>query len=340
MYLYITEQGARLSKKLDHLIVSKGDEVIDEVLFKDVEAAILFGSIHPTTDAMMALVENGAEVAFLSQGGHFKARLVASTGKNSPLRMKQYDCFCDPVKAKNLAREYVHRKLENGFKVLEAYSYNTNNPFHFDERESYLNNLESVKAWDGDEPDTLRGLEGLGARYYFQGFARCLMHGIEFPGRKYYPSTDPVNALLSFGYSFVARELESLIESYGLDPHIGFYHTPSYGRASLSLDLVEEFRHPLVDRLVLRLFNREIITAKDFERQSGSDKPEQLYLKRDAVRLFVRHYEEFCDSSNRIYKDFKEISWRRILRLRVEALRRALLDDQEVEPFTWEVEEE
>jgi hypothetical protein len=63
-------------------------------------------------------------------------------------------------------------------------------------------------------------------------------------------------------------------------------------------------------------------------------------LKRDAVRLFVRHYEEFCDSSNRIYKDFKEISWRRILRLRVEALRRALLDDQEVEPFTWEVEEE
>jgi CRISP-associated protein Cas1 len=334
MHLYVTEQGARLNKQGGHLRITKGGELLDDVLFSDVESVVLFGAVQPTSEAMFGLLENGSEVAFMTRSGHYRGRLVSGSGKNVLLRLAQYDAFRDRAKSVKIAKGYIRRKLENGQCVLDAYGRNARNPFLFEERDAYVRAIDSVRNWEGYDLDELRGLEGNAARIYFGAFARCLMHGVAFPGRVYYPSTDPVNALLSFGYSLVARELESLLELYGFDPCLGFMHAPSYGRRSLSLDLLEEFRHPLVDRLVLTLFNKRILCEDDFEERADADcRKGGLYLKRDSVCVFIRHYEEFCDSANRIYKDSGEISWRRVMRLRVEAFRRALLDGTDVEPF-------
>jgi len=336
MHLYVTEQGTRLNKCGEHLVVQRNGCSIDDVLLSEVDSLSLFGALYPTTDAILALLDRGVEISLLSRGGHFKGRIVPSMGKNVPLRLKQYDAFCNPEISFEIARGCVVRKLRGGLLLLSSYSYNAHNDFCFTERAEFLENLERLRLYTGNDKDVLRGYEGLGAKLYFQAFARCLKHGIGFPGRKYYPSTDPVNALLSFGYSFVARNMESLLESVGIDPAIGFLHEPSYGRASLALDMLEEFRHPFVDRLVLGLFNRRYIVPDDFENRAEEGTSGQLYLKPDAVKVFIRAYEEQCEAPNRTYADYRDLSWRQVFRRRVESLRQSLMKNFPDCGFDWE----
>jgi len=335
MHLYVTEQGVRLGKTGGHLVVQRDGCTIDDILLSEVDSLSVFGAVHPTTDAMLALLDRGADIAFLSSGGHYRGRLVSSMGKNVPLRLGQYDAYRDTERAFTFAKACVVRKLENGLRVLDAYSKNPHNPFRFESRAEYVKNLTAVQDLSGNDRDTLRGYEGYGARIYFKNFARCLSCGITFPGRKYRPSTDPVNALLSFGYTLAGRTIESLLESYGMDPMIGYLHEPVYGRNSLAQDLLEEFRHPLVDRLVLSLFNRRILGEMDFETRIGEGDSSQLYLKPERLCIFLRHYEEFMERPNGIYRDMGSMPWRGVMRFRVEEFRRAILDGCEMRELAW-----
>ena len=338
MHLYVTEQGTRLNKCGGHLVVQRDGSTIDDILLSEVDSLSLFGAVHPTTDAMLALLDKGTDIAFLSSGGRYRGRLVSSIGKNVPLRLCQYDAFRNRERAFELAKACIVRKLENGLRVLDAYSKNSHNSFRFENREEYLRNLNAVRELQGFDRDVLRGYEGNGARIYFANFSHCLNCGIEFPGRKYHPSTDPVNALLSFGYTLAARSLESLLESYGMDPMLGYLHEPSYGRNSLAQDMLEEFRHPLVDRLVLFLFNRRILTTEDFEQRSEEDSSGQLFLKPTKMRIFLKHYEEYMERPNGIYQGLANLPWRSVMRLRVEAFRRMLLEGIEMTDLQWNPE--
>jgi CRISP-associated protein Cas1 len=277
-FLYVTEQGAYIRKKGPRIQVVKDDELLADRTVKDIGTLVMFGGVHPTTEAMLALLDNGADIAMMTQNGHFKGKMVSAKGKNSLLRVAQYRMFTDESRRLEMARRYVGAKIRNGLDVLLDYHYSSGNPYRLDDttRGQIEKICESLNT-PGIPADSLRGYEGAGARCYFQEFAKCLLHGRVFPGRNFHPSTDPVNALLSFGYSFIAREIEAMLEAVGLDPYIGFFHDISYGRASLSLDLMEEFRHPLVDRLVLRLFNKKMVDDDDFEAQ-GDDG--QVYLKK------------------------------------------------------------
>jgi CRISPR-associated protein Cas1 len=142
--------------------------------------------------------------------------------------------------------------------------------------------------------------------------------------------------MLSFGYSFVGRELQGMLDALGLDPYIGFFHELTYGRASLSLDLMEEFRHPLVDRLVLRLFNKRILDDGDF--QTGENG--QVYLKKESLKIFIRHYEEWANSVNRTWNDEGESSWRKAFWKQGEKLRHTIETGEQYTPFSWKREKE
>lgn len=339
--LYVTEQGARISKSGGHLLVCCDGCVRGDVLISEVESLSLFGAVHPTTDAMFALLEGGTDIAFLTRGGHYKGRLSAGMGKNVALRLAQYDAYRNPSVAMELARFFVLRKLERGLHVLDSYRHNPHSGFLFPERGAYLRNMEAVRSCSGTDRDVLRGLEGNGARIYFACFARCLSCGIDFPGREYRPSRDPVNALLSLGYSLATRSMASLLEAAGFDPMLGFLHEPSYGRCSLACDMVEEFRHSLVDRLVLSLLNRKCLVEDDFETRDEEGAIGQLYLKPDKVKVFLRRYEEFCESPNRVCKELPEIPWRRLMQIRVDDLKRALMEkcDMRELPLDYEFKE-
>ncbi len=334
-YLYLTEQGAYIRKKGPHIQVVKESEILAELAIKEVEGLLLFGAVHPTSEAMLALLEAGADIAFMTQNGHFKGRLTSASGKNSVLRAKQYETFSKPQYKLEMARKYVSAKIKNGIEVLYAYHRNPNNPFEFYDREKLREIAE--KALYAESMESLRGFEGAAARIYYANFGRCLMHGRTFPGRIFHPSTDPVNAILSFGYSFIAREIQSMLDALGLDPYIGFFHEVTYGRASLSLDLMEEFRHPVVDRLALRLFNKNMLDDNDFE---TNPETQQVYLKKESLKIFIRHYEEWANEKNRTWGENLETSWRQAMWKQGEKLRHSIENDEPYTPFCWNETEE
>lgn len=335
-FLYVTEQGAHIAKKGSHIEVQKDGERLADMAIKDVDALIVFGGVHPTTDALLALLSAGADVAFLTAGGHFKGRAVSATGKNSLLRIAQYDTLSNVQTRFDIARRYVAAKIRNGMDVLSDYHTNGKNPFSWNGEKERLEECAHNALFKATSLESLRGYEGTGARIYFACFSRCLTHGREFPGRKYHPSTDPVNALMSFGYSFLARELQAVLDSLGLDPYIGFFHEVTYGRASLSLDLMEEFRHPFIDRLVLKLFNRRMVSDDDFETRGESP---QVYLKKESLRVFIRHYEEWANEKNRTWENDREMSWRKILWKQGERLRKAIEEGVPYTPYAWNPDE-
>jgi CRISPR-associated protein Cas1 len=329
-FMYVTEQGAKVTKHNAHVRVEKEGELITDRVMKEIDALVLFGRVQVTTEALVALLAAGADIAFCTRNGHFKGRAVSATGKNATLRSRQYAWFQDEARRFAMAKRYVAAKIQNGIDVLDAYNKNGRSGFVFDQRDR-LHAIRDAVLHTCSNSEALRGHEGSAARLYFDGFGRCLRHARTFPGRIFHPSTDPVNALLSFGYSFVARELQAVLDALGLDPYIGFYHTLTYGRASLSLDLMEEFRHPFVDRLVLRIFNKKMLGDDDFE---TGDKG-QVYLKKESLKIFIRHYEEWAHSVNRTFSDSGEVSWRQAMWKQGERLRHCIEYDKEYTPFSW-----
>ena len=328
MNLYITEQGTSIRKQGNHLRLTKADKLVGDYLISEISSVYIMGAASISSDAMASLNDAGASVAFLDRGGRFKGKYASQSAKNVYLRLTQYDAFRDRHESFEIARGFVVSKIESGIALLNACDKNPHNPFRFHTREAMQNSLHSAINYAGTDKNTLRGIEGNAAKIYFSSFEQCLMNGIRFPGRKFHPCTDPVNALLSLGYAFTAKRIEALLETYGFDPAIGFLHEPEYGRASLACDMLEEFRHPLVDRLVLKMLNRKFIGATDFVRKSDSD-DSPLQLTREGMAAFIRHYEEFCDSPNRVVPDNEGASWNSLMRLRVEALRRRLLKKEQ-----------
>lgn len=340
MHLHVTDQDIRANKQGNHIRLTREGELVGDFLIDDIDTAAFYGTARPTTEALLAMLDSGTDITFLSRGGRVKGRMVSEIGKNAKLRLSQYQACSDTLRSFKFAKEIILRKAKNGLALLNAYSKNPHSDFKFTERRKMQAAIRAIEKCDSNI-DKLRGYEGSCAKIYFEDFGKCIngSTGITFSGRQYRPCKDPVNVLLSLGYTFVARETESLLVSYSFDPMLGFMHTLEYGRASLALDIMEEFRHPLVDRLVLRLINQRIITADDFEfRTEESDC--SLNLKRTAFGKFLKYYEETCDSPNRICIGSETLTWRALMRNRVEALRRNLLGDEELQEITYNYETE
>ena len=159
--------------------------------------------------------------------------------------------------------------------------------------------------------------------------AKMLPGELRFEHRVKHPSLDPVNALLSLGYVLVTNEIAALAESVGFDPLIGFLHGLRYGRQSLPLDLVEEFRQPVVDGLVLTLVNKRSINENDFHK--GDDGA--FFLNKEAFSRFLEVYEDRLDKPFVERESGSEISYRRLFRRQVENMEKAVLNGQEYEPF-------
>ena len=284
--LYLTEQGATLRKTGERLIVEKDKRELLEIECFKVDTVFAFGNVHVTTPALTTLLGHGIELAFLSLNGRLKGQLTPPKAKNVLLRVAQYQKHQDAPFALDLARRFVHGKVRNAVSLLARQHRN------YPERgfAAYRQELGRLLRRSEEAPtlDSLRGLEGSAARTYFEGFALACRTELGFPGRRRRPPTDPINALLSFGYTLVNAELNSLLDAMGYDPYIGFFHQLDYGRPSLALDLLEEFRVPAVDRLVLNLVNRRTLKQADFvpHEESGG-----LRLNRAALAKFFRAYE-------------------------------------------------
>jgi CRISP-associated protein Cas1 len=279
--LYITQQGATLHKSGGRLIVRKGKTVLEELPAIHVEQVVIFGNGHLTTPAAAFLLNEGIDVAFLSSRGRYRGRLQPEFAKDTMLRKRQYETAADPQQALALAKSFVRGKLTNAVN------------FCLRQREQHTqveNAVQSIRQivqrMDGAENiEALLGHEGAGSAAYFSALRAFMKHDFGFTTRQFRPPPDPVNAMLSLGYTMLYNHVYAFINVVGFDPYCGFFHQPRHGHATLASDLMEEFRAIIVDGYVLSLINRDYVHPEDFQQTAQG-----IRFTKEALDRFLAGY--------------------------------------------------
>jgi CRISP-associated protein Cas1 len=265
--LFVTTQGTYLSRDGETVLVRREQETLLRVPIHTLGGIVCFGQVSVSPPLMGLCGERQVLISFLSEWGRFLARVTGPVAGNVLLRRRQYQVADRPVDACPIARSVVLAKVANCRTVLlRANRDSPERSTDLDEAAVDLGRtLERLERTDVDM-DVLRGVEGDAARTYFSVFDRLITARGEFEFRKRTrrPPLDPVNALLSFVYTLLVHDVTSALETNGLDPCVGYLHTERPGRPSLALDLMEEFRAILADRLVLSLINRRQVRADGF----------------------------------------------------------------------------
>ncbi len=288
MIVYLTEQGSLVKRAGQRLLVVKEKQTLMDIPVFKVSQVMLFGNVTVTPQAMNMLLENGIDLAFLSTRGRIRGRLMSADSKNIYLRLAQYRRWTEEASRLMIGRSIVMGKIRTQLMMLDRYC--RRSPEVAVAIRKYIKSVEGClrKANEADNIDSLRGCEGLASSIYFKGFSLAVKGDYYFTGRQMYPSTDPVNALLSLTYTCLTNEVASYFEGKGFDPMIGFVHGIKYGRQSLALDMVEEYRHTVGDNFVLNLLNYKKIKTDDFERREKG----ALYLKEDVAKRFFQEWEK------------------------------------------------
>lgn len=316
--LYVKEQGAFVGKDGDRLNVRHRDANLISVPLISLSQLSLFGNVQISSQALREVVDRGIPICHFNYGGWFHAMTTGHDHKNIDLRLAQFATAGDPAKSLDLAKGFITAKIRNCRTLLRRHA-----P---DEHKRDLDQLAEWvdKATKAMSAETLLGLEGMAAKTYFAGFARTLKGGEAFDltGRNRRPPKDPINALLSFVYALLAKELTIAVRAVGFDPLLGFFHTPRYGRPSLALDLAEEFRPIIGDSVVMTLVNNGEVTSSSFISRAGAVALTEAGRKA-VIAAFERRMEHEITHPIFGYK----ISYRRILEVQARLLSRVVLGE-------------
>jgi CRISPR-associated protein Cas1 len=267
--LFVTTQGSYLARDGESIIVRVEGETRLRLPVHTLDGVVCFGLVSCSPPMMELCAENGVLISFLSERGRFLARVQGRVSGNVLLRREQYRCADDERRTVEMAKAIVLAKVANCRTVMKRalrdHASKTN--------EAALNTAVSemdriVKSLVfADSLETIRGYEGEAARKYFSVFDHMIVNQKDafiFKARSRRPPLDNVNALLSFIYTLLVHDITSALETVGLDPSVGFLHRDRPGRPGLALDILEEFRAFVADRLVLTLINRKQVTGKSF----------------------------------------------------------------------------
>jgi CRISPR-associated protein Cas1 len=320
--LYVVEPGARVEKEYHRLLVTKEDEVILRVPLRQVTQVVLVGRVGLTTPALYALLRAEVPVLLVARTGKLVGRLLPAMPRNLPLRQAQYRRNDEGDFALRVARSVVMGKLRNqrvvALRLLRRRPGADRSP---------LDTLYAAEEQVRSAPDlgTLLGIEGAAARAYFAIYRQAFDPGWEFHQRTRRPPRDPVNSLLSLGYTMLGHALMTALEAVGLDPYLGFFHAEKYGRPALALDLVEEFRAPFVDSLAMSLINRRMLQADDFwESQDGG-----IYLAERGLRVYLREFGDRLESPVKPPGVGRPLSYRKVFEVQARRMANAILGKAE-----------
>lgn len=267
--LYVTTPEAYLSKDGLNVVVSVKQDEIFRIPIHNIEQIVTFGYIGASPGVMRLCADSGVSLTFLSPHGHFISRSQGSIKGNVLLRKAQYMNSDDSVFTLHLSKLFIGGKIQNYRNILRRFIRDNGSDSAIESAAEDLLKCKK-KVFNYDSIDSVRGIEGEAANYYFGVFSHLLLNQKDdfvFNGRNRRPPKDAINAMLSFVYTLICNDVTAALETVGLDPYVGFMHTLRPGRPSLSLDLMEEMRAYLGDRLVLSLINRKQISIKDFVKQ-------------------------------------------------------------------------
>jgi len=319
--LYVTEQGASLGKDKGRLVVTRKDESLASVRLIDVSQVCIYGNVQISTQLLRELFAHEIPTCWFSYGGWFSGIATGLPSKNVELRRRQVIVAAQG--GVDLARGVVAGKIRNQRTLLRR------NTRERDDRVLASLARLAEQAAAAESPASLLGVEGTAARIYFEQFPTMIRldkrlpgAAFTFAGRRRRPPPDAINCLLSFVYGLVVKDLTVTCWAVGLDPFMGFYHRPRFGRPSLALDLAEEFRPLIGDSIVLQVVNNGEVKDSDFVVRAGG-----VALTAAGRRAVLSAYERRMAMSIRHPTFGYELSYRRLLEVQVRLLGAFLLGE-------------
>src|SRR2546429_1429022 len=312
-----------------------------------IDEVVVLGEVTLTASALHLLLERDIEITFLGHYGQFKGRLSPPFSKNAILRMAQYRAHQDMTKRCELARRFVIGKLTNQRTMLLRYQRRQSDAGMRQVIEQMATLLRQLAALSLDQApvahrltggdnriagtplETILGMEGAGSAAYFRCFGKLLSDPRQwpFPGRVKRPPTDPVNSLLSFGYSLLTNKVASAVQLVGFDHFVGYLHSSFYGRPALALDLLEEFRPCVVDSVVVNILNHRMLTPTDFVVELGAYR-----LKDERRKVFFTKFEERLNEEMQHPLFEYKTTYRRCIELQARLLAKHLTGEIEAYP--------
>jgi CRISPR-associated protein Cas1 len=326
--VYITENDAFIGKTDERLSVKANKQTLLDVPMIKVDGLVVLGRATVSPAVVVELLERKIPLSFLTGTGRYLGRLEPELSKNIFVRSAQWRAAGETEQAVHVVRGFIRGKLKNYRNALLR-----------GQREIPTLNLsgqitrveQAIAAIDNtNNIDSLRGLEGNGSAAYFGCFERLIrVEGFGFEARRRRPPTDPVNALLSLGYALLRHDIQSAVNVVGLDPYLGYLHVQRYGRPSLALDLMEEFRPLVVDSVVLSALNRRMLTPDDFVVEPLSA---AVSLGKDGLRAFLRLYEQKKQSKFKHPVLGTQCSYQEAFEIQVRLLAKYLMGETEKYP--------
>lgn len=338
--LYVTEPGVQVHKQGQRLLVTRDKDILQDIPLIKVDRVVLMGrGVSITTPTMYALIRNKVDILYLTSNGGFISRVVGREHKHSRLRQAQAIVVTNPQIAMRIAQAIVEGKINNQRVLVQRHAEGAGWARRALEQMDHMRRqIDRVSNLD-----ELRGHEGLAAKEYFGLLRKLIKPPVDgktwgFERREYYPPPDPVNALLSFGYTLLLNDLIAACQIAGLDPDLGFFHAIDYGKPSMALDLEEEFRPVIVDSIVLTAVNRPLFGLRDFEPGKASEDTERLeeerkrsirpiYLKEEARKRFINLYETRINEQIYYPPTGEQTTYRRIFQLQAYQMVKVILGE-------------
>ncbi|MBD1856197.1 MULTISPECIES: CRISPR-associated endonuclease Cas1 [Leptolyngbya] len=329
--LYLVQQGAMLRKEQGRFVVQPpaGNMRSTEIPIREVERVLVLGNIQVSTAALAVCLEEQIPLVFLTQLGDYKGHVWSAEFCDLAVEGAQFGRRHDPGFQLGMARQIVRGKLLNS-KVLLMRLGRRRKVEGLAAKIARMEQHIQAVEWVRDL-EVLRGYEGAGAALYFGAFGQLITNGgFEFRDRNRRPPKDPVNSLLSFGYTLLFNNVMSLILAEGLNPYLGNLHRSDRKLPHLAFDLMEEWRSVIVDSLVLTLVNKKILKPTDF---SWTTAEGGVFLTDAARRVFLREFEERISSEMSHPAVQEKVSYRRAIQLQVQQYKRCLLHSEKYQAF-------
>lgn len=269
--LYLTIDDAYLSKDGENVVVIQDSKIIKRFPIHILDGIMCFNYTGVSPALMKFAMENDLLISFFTPDGRFCGRVIGKTNGNVLLRRRQYK-LVDDEESTEFVKNIIYAKIYNSRKVLKRAIRDHSDKINSKKLLDTIDFIDQslVNIWNTDNKDGLRALEGNVASRYFNCFDEMIIsqrNEFYFIDRNRRPPEDYVNALLSFTYSMLTYEMQSALEGVGIDSYVGLFHVDRPGRCSMALDMIEELRAYMCDRLVLTMVNKNIITSKDFEKK-------------------------------------------------------------------------
>ena len=300
--IYLMQEGSKGYKDQGRFVIERKDGTKSSVPLNDVESVVIAQHAQVTTQTIFEMLRRKVPVFYIDRDGKLVGTLTGGQGSLHMLERQFYRFNNDKI-CLALAKEIVRRKVAAQVALLKYYK----------KRNKSEVLMLAIKELDGMQygvgrvtaMDKLRGFEGIAARHYFSAFSEIITApGWQWHGRRKHPAADPVNALLGYGYWFLEREVRIALVGTGLDCRIGFMHTNNGRKDSLVYDMMEPFRQKIIDRFVLTLINKKVMTPENFYVEEG-----RCYLTAEGKTKWIVSYEEYMNKPVKEYGEQSPRQW-------------------------------